>query len=149
MPSTTISNCSRVLITCGMNTHHRQQQRFRRVSAMMTSLWRGLCSRLHRPPGCPKPHQCVFDAIGYAGGGVRARVDVYYHNKSPSTRVIALTVGSWTHYRAWSGCSSPDKPPCLQKSISNNQRSNWGRGSGVYSPGLTALHIKKFWREWG
>ena len=78
---------------CGTNTHHRQQQRFRRVHAMMTSLWRGLCSRLHRPPGCPKPHQCVFDAIGYAGG-VRACVDVYYHNKLPSTRVIASTEGS-------------------------------------------------------
>ena len=78
-------------------------------------------------------------SIGYAGGGWGARVDVYYHNKSPSTRVIASTEGSWMHYRAWSGCSSPDKPPCLQKSISNNQPSNWGRGSGgsgVYSAGL-------------
>ena len=65
-------------------------------------------------------------------------VVVKYRRKSPSTRVIALTEGSLTHYRAWSGCSSPDKPPCLHKSISNNQPSNWGRGSGgsgVYSEG--------------
>ena len=34
---------------------------------MMTSLWRGLCSRLHRPPGCPKPHQCVNEASGMRG----------------------------------------------------------------------------------
>ena len=52
---------------CVPHTHHRQQQRFRRVSAMMTSLWRGLCSRLHRPPGCPKPHQCVNEASGMRG----------------------------------------------------------------------------------
>ena len=64
MPLTTISDCSCVRITPVDRAHTITiNSTWGEFFTVSTSLRQGLFSHLHRPPGCPKRHQYVRDAI--------------------------------------------------------------------------------------